>query len=685
MPEKTKKTDVDSIAEVQLLLRREAESRLAQKAETGQGKRTANKLLHELQVHQIELEMQNDELRRSQVALEESRDRYVDFYDFAPAGYITLTGDAVIADINLSGAALLGKERRKLVNRRFSNYVSPEDADFWHRYFMAVKQNDGKRTCELCILRNDGSRLNVQLDSIRLIKEGAMPVVRIALTDISALKQMEIALRESEMHRHLLEQREIVQTSLDGFWMVDSGNGRIVEVNDIYCKMIGYSREELLTMNVGDVEAIETQEEIKAHFMKIMETGHDRFETRQRHKRGHLVDMEISVTHSSIDGGVNYAFFRDISERKQSEEALRKSRTQLKTFINQAPISIAMFDRDMNYLATSGRWSEDYGGGRDDLIGLNLYGSCPCMPAEWAAIHQQALAGATFEKKEDSWIRCDGAKHWLRWAVQPWIDENAGIGGIIISTEDITKNKELEMEINERRNSLEQLQKLQIATQTAAAIAHELNQPLISIASYSEAALMLLQAEQPSLDKIRKAVDGSGKQALRAGQSIRELLDFLSLREYPAEDFDINGEIVKVIDLASLEHELKFHSVLRLEEGMPPVRANRMHFEKVLLNLLHNGIDAMKQAGVPQPAITVTVRTQKEANVAMVTIQDNGPGVNKQDAQRLFEPFFTTKENGIGMGLAISRALIEENGGQLWIDPQEGPGATFHLTIPFAI
>jgi C4-dicarboxylate-specific signal transduction histidine kinase len=113
-----------------------------------------------------------------------------------------------------------------------------------------------------------------------------------------------------------------------------------------------------------------------------------------------------------------------------------------------------------------------------------------------------------------------------------------------------------------------------------------------------------------------------------------------------------------------------------LEEGLPLIRANRVHVRKVLLNLLHNSIDAMQEAGVPQAAITITVRTIADKNVAQVTIRDNGPGFEDVDAQRLFEPFFTTKAKGIGMGLTISRALIEANGGQLWVDPQETPGAT---------
>jgi signal transduction histidine kinase len=135
---------------------------------------------------------------------------------------------------------------------------------------------------------------------------------------------------------------------------------------------------------------------------------------------------------------------------------------------------------------------------------------------------------------------------------------------------------------------------------------------------------------------------------------------------------------------ARAEHGLQFQASLQLEEGLPPIRASRVHVRKVLLNLLHNGIEAMQEAGVPQAAITITVRTMTDKNVAQVTIRDNGPGFTDTDIQRLFEPFFTTKAKGIGMGLTISRSLIEANGGQLWVDPQESPGATFHLTLPFA-
>ncbi|MDO8990295.1 MAG: ATP-binding protein [Sideroxyarcus sp.] len=250
--------------------------------------------------------------------------------------------------------------------------------------------------------------------------------------------------------------------------------------------------------------------------------------------------------------------------------------------------------------------------------------------------------------------------------------------------QDITSRKVLEKKIQEQRKEMEVLQRTQIAIHTASAIAHEVNQPLLAIATYCNAALLLLKNENPNLKKIGTAVESSERQALRAGQSIRELINFLNTREFPTEELELNNEITGILAAARAEHELQFQSYLQLEDGLPPIRANRLHVRKVLFNLLHNSLDAMQDAGVPLAAITITVRTMADKNVAQVSIRDNGPGFGDEDIQRLFEPFFTTKTNGIGMGLTISRSLVEANGGQLWVDPQESPGATFHLTLPFA-
>ena len=662
-------------------LRSKAEARLDH-APTEAPVRSAEELLHELRVYQIELEMQNETLRQSQITLEESRDRYVDFYDFAPVGYITLSREALITEINLTGATLLGEERRKLLRQRFAGFVAPEDRDLWHRHFMAVMQHNSKRICELKIQRGDGSRLHVQLDSLLLVKDGNAPVARIALTDITELKLMEDSLRESESRQRLLDQQKLVQTSLDGFWVVNSRDGSILEVNDIFCSMIGYSREELLTMSIRDLEAIETLEETETRIKKVLEIGYDRFETCQRHKQGHLINLDVSVSHSEINGGINYAFFRDITERKQIEKILLESESRFRTLFESATDCILILDKDGRIVDINSTGYERLGYEEQEMLGRRIE---EFDIPEYAALVPDRLAKIAKEGKarfESAHVRKDGT-------VMP-IEINSKIiyvGGeqrYFSVIRDITEQKRLEKEMHEHRYEMAYLQKLHIADQTAAAIAHELNQPLLAIASYSKAALMMIKAEKPDYDEICKAIEGSERQAQRAGQSMRELLEFLRMKEFPSETFDLNEVIYNILNAAKLEYELQFVSIFRVEEELPLVSANRTQVQKVLFNLLCNGIEAMQEFGEPLPAITVTVRTMKDENVAQVTIQDHGPGVKKENFHRLFEPFYTTKAKGIGMGLAVSRSLIEANGGQLWFDTQESSGATFHLTLPFA-
>lgn len=165
-------------------------------------RRDAEELLQELQTYQTELEMQNDTLRESQRALEQSRDRYVDLYDFSPIGYLTLTRSALIAEINLTGAAMLGKERRKLLQHRFVPFVAAEERERWDRQFVAAMRGDARQRLTVMLCRADGTRFHAQLDCLRIGVEHGAPVLRMALTDISdAVRQ------QAELDRATTEAR----------------------------------------------------------------------------------------------------------------------------------------------------------------------------------------------------------------------------------------------------------------------------------------------------------------------------------------------------------------------------------------------------------------------------------------------------------------------------------------------
>ncbi len=172
-------------------MREEAKARLAQRGSKPGSPppdfitRTPDQVLHQLQVHQIELEMQNEALRELQHVIEESRDRYADLYDFAPVGYLTLTKNAVIAEANLTAATLLGMDRGKLVKERIRKFIAEDCLDWWDRYFMSVLRDHERKVCELNLRKTDGSMISTRLESIRLDRDGADPVIRMAVSDIT--------------------------------------------------------------------------------------------------------------------------------------------------------------------------------------------------------------------------------------------------------------------------------------------------------------------------------------------------------------------------------------------------------------------------------------------------------------------------------------------------------------------
>jgi len=224
--------------------RDDAEEQLAlsPKRSPGLKGQAAEELIHELQVHQIELETQAEELRRVQLALEESRDKYLDLYDFAPIGYFTLSSEALISELNLAGATLLGVDRSNLVNARFRTYIAPEDLDLWDRYFVNVLNRGIKQSRTLMLTREDGSLFPARLESIRITGNSkGKPTVRVAISDITDIRQMEMALRLSNKKLNLLS--SITRHDISNQLMVLEGYLTILEKNHLPPALSEYFRK----------------------------------------------------------------------------------------------------------------------------------------------------------------------------------------------------------------------------------------------------------------------------------------------------------------------------------------------------------------------------------------------------------------------------------------------------------
>ena len=542
-------------------LRKTAEAQLAASMQDD-ANAPADPVLHELRVHQFELEMQNEALHETQVMLEESRDRYQDLYEMAPVGYLTLSVNGSIEEINLYGAQLLQDHRPTLLHQQFSHYVAPASQQAWHMFWQQALQGSEVQSGEMDLIGRDGAVTTVRLKCAAIQVAGELRGVRIALSDITDLKQAQADLQAREDRLQLA-------TAASGLGLFDDH----------------------LT---GDLHLVDN---------------------RLREIWGFEPNEPVSF--QQVVAGVHP------DDRQEMQAALARS-------------------------------LKPHGDG-------NYFAKYRVVHRVTSAVHHVVAFGRVYYR--------DGL------AVR-----------LIGTVNDITEHVQLEEEVRARRQAMELLAHQQIASQTAAAIAHEINQPLISVSAYSEAALHMLRDGVKRKDKLKRALEGAVQQAQRAGRALHELLDFLHKGETATESLDLNQVVSEAVGFVEKGNHCTCTIDLEQDPDLPPVQINRLQIQKVVVNLVQNACEAMHTQDLPHDAITikVTVRQMADIPMAQVSVYDNGPGFSAESMKRAFDPFFTTKTNGIGLGLAISRALVEANGGQLWVDPAPESGALLHFSLPFA-
>ena len=285
-------------------------------------------LQHERRVVQTELQMQNEALRHAQVALEESRDRYVDLYEFAPIGYLTLTREGIIAEVNLTGAALLGMERKKLLDRRFDGFVTTEDKDRWQSHYLNAFQRVGRKICELVIQRNDDTFFHAQLDCQRTKSDDAS-MMRIALTDITERIQTEEHLRRADVSLRLM-----VESVTDCAIIMLDAEGHIANWNSGAQRIHGYSAEEVIGQHFSqfypreDIDRGQPQRELDA----VIAQERLEVEGWRVRKDGSTFWANVAISTMRDKGGNLCGFVRltrDFTERRRHEQELTEKNAEV--------------------------------------------------------------------------------------------------------------------------------------------------------------------------------------------------------------------------------------------------------------------------------------------------------------------------------------------------------------------
>ena len=303
-------------------LRADAEARLAQTQtktpEKVTSTNTQNALLHELQVHQIELEMQNEHLQQAQNAVAQSRDRYIDLYEFSPIGYFTLTGDGLMCEVNLKACAMLGVERKNIMQRRFAQFIAEADKDRWYQQFLRLKQevSGNEQDIELILIRKDGSTFHAHINCLRLDDSDTPQMLRLAISDISKLKRADEELRIAA----------IAFDAQEGIFITDA-HSVIMRVNDAFTRITGYTEKEAVGQTPRLLNSGKQDQAFYAEMWNTINlTGTWEGELWNRRKSGEVFPEHVTITAvKDASGNVsNYvATLNDITESKASIDTIQ--------------------------------------------------------------------------------------------------------------------------------------------------------------------------------------------------------------------------------------------------------------------------------------------------------------------------------------------------------------------------
>ena len=409
----------------------------------------ARRVVHELQVHQIELEMQNEELRRTQAELGVGRARYFDLYEMAPVGYLTVSEAGLVRQANLSVATLLGLSRGVLIGRPISTVILPADQDV---FYLARKQLlviGEPQVCELRMLKGDGAPFWVHLAaSLAQDADGTLEI-RLVVSDISERKQAEEALRDS-----LEFSNNLIHSMQDGFSVLDP-HGVTLDVNQALCRMTGFSREELV--GVGPPHPYwppEEYERIHAALGETMQGGVAIFELVFMRRNGERFPVIVSpFSVKSREGGIlSYAAtVRDVSERKRTEESLAAERQLLSTLVDLLPTWIFVKDRESRFLLANRACAINMGAASpEDLIGKTDADFYPPDVAEQLRIEEEAvLNGVPLVNQEVRKKTAAGESRILLINKVPLHDGDGTITGLVGAGFDITEIKQAEEALRE--------------------------------------------------------------------------------------------------------------------------------------------------------------------------------------------------------------------------------------------
>jgi PAS domain S-box-containing protein len=495
---------------------------------------------------------------------------------------------------------------------------------------------------------------------------------------------------ERELKRSEVRKAAIVDSALDCIVTIDH-EGCITEFNPAAEHTFGYRRDEVLGKHLADVIIPPSlREKHRQGFARYLATGEarvlgKRIEMTAVRADGSEFPVELAITRIPLEGPPSFTgYLRDITERKRARQELRRS----EAFLAEAQHLSRLGSFSWRVPTDEITWSEQlyriFQIDRDAQVTFEVIGTR--IHPEDLSVFQEHIERSRRDRSdvqlEFRLQMPDGAVKYVHVAAH--IRGDHGQVEYIGAVQDVTERRSSEEALSKARSELSQVARVTSLGVLTASIAHEVNQPLSGIVTNASTCLRMLAADPPNVDGARETARRTIRDGNRASEVITRLRALYGKKEPTIESVDLNEATREVIAL-SLSELQRNRVILRpeLADDLPPVTGDRVQLQQVILNLIRNGSDAM--SSVDDRPRQLLIRTERdEDDRARLTVQDAGVGFNPQAADRLFESFYTTKNDGMGIGLSVSRSIIESHHGRLWATLNNGPGATFSFSIPRA-
>ena len=517
--------------------------------------------------------------------------------------------------------------------------------------------------------------------------------------EIAERKSVEERLRheEAELKRSEAYKAAILDSSLDCVVAMDH-EGCITEFNPAAERIFGYDRENVVGKHLADVIIPPSlREKHRAGFARHLATGKSRvlgqrIEMSALCADGREIPVEIAITRILQDGPPSFTgYLRDITERKRNQDALLETHAKLarseerwRSVFENSAIGVVLTDLNGRFIAANPVFQKMLGYTEEELGQLSFTDITveEDRNLNWMLINELLEGKRRQFQIEKQYRRKNGSTVWVRNSVSVVPGTERSPGFLMALSEDVSERRLAEEALHQTRSELARMARVTMLSALTASIAHEVNQPLSGIVTNASTCLRMLDADPPNLLGARETARRTIRDGNRASEVISRLRALFSKKSATFESFDLNEAAKEVIALSVSElQQNRTIPELDLAAGLPSILGDRIQIQQVILNLIRNGSDAMSTVADRPRELLIKTESHESGEVRL-SVRDTGVGIDPKVEEKLFEAFYTTKGDGMGIGLSVSRSIIESHQGRLWAARNEGPGATFSFAIP---